>query len=71
MPSADFDSAMCNAAIQANTKFGIDLYGNSNKVIGFSRKTDALVLEFKNYKARMHMGGSEHYYEFVAWIERS
>lgn len=70
LPSSDFDSAICNAAIQANTIFGIDLYGNTDKVEGFSRKTDALVIEFKNYRARMHMAGSEHYYTFSAWIER-
>ena len=64
---AHFDRACDAAYCSAVSMFGVDDYGHSNKVIGWSRSDCSIVTEFEKY-TRID---DNHIYKFIAYVEKA
>lgn len=66
-----FDRASDAAYNRACLMFGLDDDGYCEKVEGWCRSTDMIIIEFESYRHIGSMTGHEHIYTFVAWVERN
>ena len=70
-PARLLEKATTRAKLSACAKFGIDDYGNSDKVEQWDRSSCSIAIEFESLRMEGgHGGGWSHTVTFKAWCEK-